>query len=39
MENRSTWAKPKLVRKPVRETLGGTGSNQDGAFGEFPIQS
>ena len=36
---KEAWVKPALVRKPVQETLGGTGTPSDGQTGEFPIQS
>jgi len=36
---RAAWLKPTLVRKPVQETLGNAGSNQDGQGGEFPLGS
>ena len=39
MEVRKAWGKPALVRKPVQDTLGGLGSNQDTQSGEFPLQS
>lgn len=34
---KSRWAKPVLVSKPVSETAQGAGSNADGIGGEFPI--
>ena len=37
--DRKNWEPPKLMRKPVSETLQGVGTNQDGIGGEFPIQS
>jgi hypothetical protein len=36
---KNTWSRPVLVRKPVSETAQGSGSNQDGIGGEFPITS
>jgi hypothetical protein len=36
---KATWVKPVLVRKPVSETAGGTGSNTDAQGGEFPVGS
>lgn len=38
-EVRTRWVKPSLVRKPVSETLQGTGRNDDARGGEFPLQS
>lgn len=35
-EAHETWVTPTLVRKPVSETLGGTGTNTDGQGGELP---
>lgn len=36
---RKAWIKPTLVRKPVQETLGGSGTNRDSQSGEFPVGS
>jgi hypothetical protein len=36
---RKAWVRPTIVRKPVSETLQGTGSNTDGIGGELPVQS
>jgi hypothetical protein len=32
---RGAWATPRLVTKPVSQTLGGTGADDDGRTGEF----
>ena len=32
---RTPWVKPTLVRKPVHETLSGTGTHYDGISGEL----
>lgn len=36
---RQAWVRPTIVRKPVSETLQGTGTNHDGLGGEYPVQS
>ena len=36
---RTKWTTPVLVRKPVSETAGGMGSNQDSIGGEMPLTS
>jgi hypothetical protein len=34
---RTNWIAPKLVRKPISDTLQGVGRSVDGIGGEFPV--